>query len=428
MIKRKVGTITLAAGLIAAGGLWLAQNFTDIAMKEVLKYWPILLIGLGIEMIVYMVIQNADNGNTKIGVDGLAIAFIIIVAVISSGVSFINLDFPFEFKIDGNTIIDGVRYDTQIRENFSKENISSAYGVNTVRVDNTMGQVKILPSDGSSIKIEAVVSVKCNDEAKAKEYAKEAIVISEGTTTEISTKNPTDAQKKDFARAMIDYVIYVPKTAKVEIDEKFGNVQVEGINANVEVDNKYGETKIYDIDGDVTLNSSFGSIELEDISGKTVVDNKNGKITAKNISTAELETSFGSIEAEDINGDLTANSKNGKVSAKNVSGRTELESSFGSIKAEDIEGNLVARSNNGSIEAYNIKGDAKLKTSFGSIKIESDSLDNCTLTAETSMGSIDTDRAFNVKKSGSRVTAEGKTGNGQYSIELETSNGSIEIR
>ncbi len=429
MVRRKVGTYTLAAGLISIGALWLAQNFIDFTIKEGLKYWPVLLIGLGIEMIIHMVMQSQENQDSRISVDSIAVVFIIVVAVISSTAGGFNFSFPINLNVDGNTIIDGTRYETQVKESVVKENVSANVGLNTLKIDNYMGDITILPADTNSIRIEAEVTVKCNDKAKASEYAKNAIVIKEGATTELSTKRPSDAHKRDYAAAQIAYTIYVPQSIKVEIDEKFGDVRVEGINGSVVIENKYGKTAVKDVQGTVELNNAFGSIELENIGGRVEAETKNGKITAKDIkSSVKLESSFGSIEASDITGDLNASSKNGRVTASNITGKTELESSFGSLRAEKINGYLYADSKNGSVEAYDVVGDVKLKSSFGSIKLDSEITNNCDLTAKTSFGSINTDKGFNVKKSGSEVTAEGRTGSGQYRVELNTSNGSIEIR
>ena len=49
MVRKKVGTITLAIGLITAGSILFAQNFTNIPIEDIYRYWPLLLIGLGLK-------------------------------------------------------------------------------------------------------------------------------------------------------------------------------------------------------------------------------------------------------------------------------------------------------------------------------------------------------------------------------------------
>jgi Domain of unknown function (DUF5668) len=171
MIKKKVGSITLAVGLITVGVLLFAQNFMDIPVKDIYRYWPVLLIGLGLEMVLYMVLYGRSNTEVKLSVDGLCIVFIIVLGLVSNGVNFINIDNPGHmfFGYHGNSIIDGVRYRTEISETYAKENVSSSFNLKELKVTNDFGDIKVLPTDAKSIRVEAKVTVKCNDEGKARE-------------------------------------------------------------------------------------------------------------------------------------------------------------------------------------------------------------------------------------------------------------------
>ncbi len=428
MVKRKVGTVTLAASLIAAGVIMFAQNFIDISIRDMFKYWPVLLVALGIEMVIFMLTNKGEKGEVRYGVDGFCIAFIIIAAVLSNGVGFINTGFPFGFNFNGNTVVEGFRYSSSIKETFEKGNISSNYAVDTVKVTNVFGNVEVKASNESSIRIEASMDIKCNDENKAREYAKTAIAIKEGTATEIYTRELTNSEKQDYSAARINYVIFVPQNVKVEVYGSHGDIDVEGVAGDVKVNNKFGETRIKNIGGNITVDNSFGGIELNDIKGEVTADNSNGRIKANNIQkSANLETAFGAIEAENISGDLIAVSKNGKVTAKNINGKTEVESYFGDVDVQDVTGNVIGKSKNGSVEAENVIGNIRLETNFGSIKLDSQNVKDADIYAETKFGSIDTSLPLNKEKSGSKAVAKGNTGNGQYRIELITSNGSIEI-
>jgi hypothetical protein len=427
MKKRKVGTVTLAASLIAAGVVLFAQNFIDITIGGLFKYWPVLLIALGIEMLIVMVTQR--NEDVKISIDGFCIAFIIVVGIMSNSATFINFDFPFEFNFNGDTIMEGIRYNTSIKEEIKKDNISSSYTIDTVKVTNPFGNVRVEETSESSIRIEASMEIKCNDEEKAKEYAQNAIVINEGNTTEIYTREISSSERHDYSNAKINYVIFVPQNVKVEIYGSHGDIDIDGINGNVEVDNKFGETRIKNIGGDATVNNSFGQIVLNDIKGEVVADNSNGRISVNNIQkSADLETAFGEIDVEKVMGGLTAISKNGRITAKNITGKVEVESYFGSVAIEDVTGNVIAKSKNGEVKAERITGDTRLETDFGAIKLDSENVNNADIYAETKFGSIDTDLQLNKEKSGSKVIVKGNIGSGQYKIELITSNGSIDIQ
>ena len=121
MIKKKVGSITLAVGLITVGALLFAQNFMDIPVKDIYKYWPVLLIGLGLEMILYMVLYGRNKTEVKLSVDGLCIVFIIILGIISNGIKFIDINIPGRhfFGFNGSSLFEGFKYRTEISEKYS---------------------------------------------------------------------------------------------------------------------------------------------------------------------------------------------------------------------------------------------------------------------------------------------------------------------
>ncbi len=84
MARKKVGIFTLAFGLIAIGLSLFLSNFVDLPIKSLYKYWPFLLISLGLEVSVYTLIYKKYDEKTAISIDGFVIAFIITVALMTS--------------------------------------------------------------------------------------------------------------------------------------------------------------------------------------------------------------------------------------------------------------------------------------------------------------------------------------------------------
>jgi len=396
MIRKKVGSITLAVGLITVGALLFAQNFIDISIKDIYKYWPVLLIGLGLEMILYMVLYGRSKTEVKLSVDGLCIVFIIVLGLISNGIKFINIDIDsprrYFFGSDGGSVIDGFRYKTEISEKYNKDNISSSFDVKTLKVTNDLGDIKVLPADGKSIRLESEVTVKCNDENKAREYAQNAIEIIEGEITEFSIKSPANRDKNDYARAQVDFVIYVPKEVNLIAEGSFGDIEAEGISGECRLENKNGEITASDIGGDVDIDNSFGNIEVSSVGGKADITNNNGEI-----------------------------------SAADISGSAVIENHFGDIEAEKVGGDLKVVNNNGRIEVKEAAGNAQIKNAFGDIYFKSASIDNGDIYAKTKFGSINCKKPLQVNKEGQDTVAQGRLGTGQYRIELTTDNGSINI-
>lgn len=430
MVRKKVGSITLAVGLITVGVLLFSKNFIDISIKDIYKYWPVLLIGLGLEMILFMVLYGRNNSEVKLSVDGLCIAFIIILGVISNGVTFFNIDDQIRLlpDIHGNSIFGGVRYRSEVRETFMRDNISGSYNIKELKIRNSFGDIKVLPADSNSIKVEAEVRVKSNDDGKARAYAKDAVQIKEGETTEISPKYPSDEEKGDYSIAEIDFTIYVPKQANVNAESSFGDVNVEGIGGNCVIETKNGEVKALDIGGNAIVDNSFGDIEVRRVKGNAEITDKNGEIIAEEIAGgAFIENHFGDIDAVKVGGDLKVINNNGRITVRGIGGKAEITGSFGDVNVEEIGGDIVIENKNGRIEADEVKGSARIQNSFGDIYYDSDRIDNGNITARTKFGDINCDKPLEISKSGQETTAKGKLGTGQYTIELITNNGNINI-
>lgn len=430
MIKKKVGSITLAVGLITVGALLFAQNFMDIPVKDIYRYWPVLLIGLGLEMVLYMVLYGRSNTEVKLSIDGLCIVFIIVLGLISNGVRFMHFDAPRHmfFGFNGGSIIDGVKYGDQITETYTRDNISGSYDIKELKVTNSFGRIKVLPTDEKSIRVEAEVTVKYNDEVKAREYIKNAIDIKEGEITELSPRNPSNWDNKDFSKAQIDFVVYVPKQINLDARGSFGDISTEGIGGKCTVVNKNGKIKVVDTGGDLDIDNSFGDIEVSNVGGKADITNKNGEISAENITgSAVIEGHFGDIEAKTVGGDIKVISNNGQITVYDVNGKADLINSFGDINITRANGGINVENKNGRIEAEAVTGNAQVKNSFGDIYFRSVSVNDGDIYAKTKFGSIECEKPLQLNKEGQDTVAQGKLGSGKYRIELVTNNGNISI-
>ena len=83
MRQFRVGTFSMGILLIAAGVLLLLGRFTGIpSIKLILDFWPVILIILGIEILIYIFISKEDQ--PKIKYDGLSIFIILLLIFLST--------------------------------------------------------------------------------------------------------------------------------------------------------------------------------------------------------------------------------------------------------------------------------------------------------------------------------------------------------
>lgn len=390
MMRKKVGTITLAVGLIATGALLFAQNFTELPIKDLYKYWPLLLVGLGLEIIIYMAIYRNDKENVKLSIDGFCIMFIILSAIFSSSFGaykYLNVkgigDIPF---------IKDLSFAHEMEEKVTKADISKNFDIKELQITNSFGDIKIKPGDSNSISFDAEVRVRYNNETKAKEYIKDAIQVVEGEVTEIYIKDLSQYKDKDYSNAMVNFTIYIPKGIIIDAKNSFGDIDVVG-------------------------------------AGRVMVKNSNGDIFVEDCSEdLNIKASFGKIQVEKIAGNVDAINSNGNIKINKVSGNVDAKTSFGNVVVDGVEGDLKVVSSNGNLEIYESKGNIEGKTSFGNIILDEESIENGKISAEVSFGNIKGFNGMKVKDSGQRETLEGTLGDANQEIILKTNNGNIEVR
>lgn len=145
--------------------------------------------------------------------------------------------------------------------------------------------------------------------------------------------------------------------------------------------------------------------------GRTV----NGAVTAEGLR--------GDVEAHTVNGRITAAGLRGDVQAYSVNGGVEVETS-GLAEAETVNGGITVRAGRADWT-----GRARFETVNGSISVTLPADANADVEAKTVNGSIDTDFFVSPERgSFKHRKLSGRIGNGGRDLELETVNGSIELR
>ena len=157
-----------------------------------------------------------------------------------------------------------------------------------------------------------------------------------------------------------------------DITNSFGNLNFSDVHGRVTCTTSNGRVKGSALTGSsVTIHDSFGNIELDTVSGTLDVETSNGRITVRDArGVVTLRTSFGAIDASNIPKGIRATDGNGAITLADIGGDTYAKTSFGSVLIERVNGNLTVENNNGSVTARNVKGDANVRTSFSGVTLD----------------------------------------------------------
>jgi DUF4097 and DUF4098 domain-containing protein YvlB len=129
--------------------------------------------------------------------------------------------------------------------------------------------------------------------------------------------------------------------------------------------------------------------------------------------------------------DLDVTTTNGNIKVAGVSGDLDIGTTNGNVHVRDSGGRLNAHTTNGSISAeltqISAGEDMVFRTTNGGITLAIPPETQADLTARTTNGSIRTDFPITVQGTFSKNRLEGELNGGGGSIQLRTTNGSIEI-
>ncbi|WP_447642660.1 MULTISPECIES: hypothetical protein [Chitinophagaceae] len=147
----------------------------------------------------------------------------------------------------------------------------------------------------------------------------------------------------------LKWTIYIPRTHKVSIDSKYGNISI---------DNDIDNAKII---------SKYGNIETKNI-GNLTIQNEYGNVYTNNVKNGDIEIRGGALKMQDVE-NLKIDSKNANIDLNEVSS-IQVESSNDNYDVSAIQ-NLSANKNYGSFRLTALKGKMNFNGINADLKIRS---------------------------------------------------------
>ncbi|NLD50282.1 MAG: hypothetical protein GX660_24350 [Clostridiaceae bacterium] len=367
MRQWRVGTFTMGIALVAIGAVMLVAQINGYsALDLILKWWPLVLVMLGIEVLVYIALSKQEEPRLKF--DGFSIFMLVIIMIFSAGAFTVSsvasaIRFNPSFLSKFNIYKD----ESTFKKNYTVE----TKGRDKLSVENHSGNVEVVKGDNANIEIEANIKIQHNDEEETVAQIAESIVeISETNIIKVSNESGKVASRNNRYTISVDYYIKVPEKMSVEVESKFGDVLVDGIDLSAVVKNSNGSTVLKSIGTDIKVDSSFGDVSAENVGGKAEVELKNGTLVLRNIDgSLNASNAFGDIDVNNIKGDVTLSGSNGDINAGRVEGKLKVNGKFSSMSFVGISGNADIEGGNGNIYLEEADGDVKVRNSFGNIDV-----------------------------------------------------------
>lgn len=357
---KKVGTITASLGFIYLGVWMVIRNTNSALAEELFKWWPIIIILLGVEILLYFGRKNIEE---RAGFNGLVVVVILLLVGINA-VQFAGRQLGIGIKWLGNNvnISEGIDFLNGINDsNYKVINTSTTLapeGKNlSLLVDN--GDIKIRRSTDNNIKIEANIYV--NKSYNENKYNINAVKKNDGYEVEM---------RENFIKKAEVY-LYLPEGSNAAID--CNNVRVK--NEDDVKNSAY------------IIKANNGSVDFT--SGNNLqVDMNNGSVKVKDIKKVNIKCNNGSFNIDGDVEDIYLKANNGSVNINNkLCKNVDVNMNIGTVKlnSEDKNLDITVNIDHGAVD---VNGDKKVNSSVkattgtGADKVKID-VDNGTVTLRT---------------------------------------------
>jgi hypothetical protein len=487
LIKRRPSLLggVLWTGL---GLLFLIRNFgygPDF-WRLAVRYWPILLILVGLGKVIDYYRQK-QGVSLRVG-EVIGILLLIIVGSFASRVS--SSPGVREFIADLPLSIGG----TQVRigdwpgtsYTFTEEASYPLPSPTPIRVENSYGSVTVSPGSDREVRVLLRKVVFQDVESRAKEIAGEIkleggpVGSAESSSFLIKTNRDTLASKEYRFRTELE--VQLPKKAKVELRNAYGEVRVanldgkldvatshkqleirdctgdvvasnryadsrlvnlagkltvdargrvyvEGIRGDVDVRNEYAPVEVRDVEGTLSVTNTESSILIDKVSKPVVVDARGSTVTVQNVSAGlKITASHRRVKVSDVTGNVALDTRYATVSISNVKGNVDLTSNSDRINVDDLRGAFNARGTGSSVRAASIAGPVDISTTLKEV-IVNDFSASCKVTNEYADVSLSADGPLQ-----GAITAKNRNGNVElflpeeaaFQIEATARNGRVD--
>jgi len=190
----------------------------------------------------------------------------------------------------------------------------------TVEIVNTNGKITVEAVDGTTVEVKATIVAKGASDEAAAELLKQIEMKEEASPTRVRLE-----AKPPSRRSVIEvvYVLRVPRSAKVDLQNVNGIIDITGVKAGVKAETTNGGVKGRDLAGAVNASTTNGSLDIQMASvgpDGVKLDTTNGGIEltlpADAKATLNARCVNGGIAVSDLPFEKDADSSRRKVDGK----------------------------------------------------------------------------------------------------------------
>jgi len=201
----------------------------------------------------------------------------------------------------------------------------------TVIMHNRFGNILVQGSTYAEAGISAELIAGGDSKTDARDFVHQmALAVgTAGRKVSISINCPENGKATEFQS---NFTLNLPACALLRIENTYGDVTVDGVNASVLVRNRFGSASVYNCRA-ADITNAFGDVNVAGIEERVEVDGRFGNVNARSVQ--------GRIHISNENGALRLAGGNGQIQLENTLGDLSVTSSHGRFKIAGNHGNVT---------------------------------------------------------------------------------------
>ncbi len=313
----------------------------------------------------------------------------------------------------------------------------------TFDIESKYGDVHINTWDKNEVFVEVEITVKAKNEDEAEDIFNRIDINFDDDPSEIRVETVYRSEEKKGwggwtnnsceCSYTVDYEVYMPVDGSVDVELKYGNLNLDEINGEAAIELKYGNIWAKNINNDVELMLGYGDAEFDNVHDMEM-EVKYSRIEIESSKHIELDSKYsnykiGAVETIDI-----YSCKYDKYDIKEIN-EIEGEHSYTTFIIEKLNSSLEMDSRYGNIKVFEIHPNFQtidIDGSYTPIKINMDREHQYEVEVEIDYGHVDfwdSDNIEYIEESTSEYL-KGVYGSGQNPgfIQVSSRYGNVSLR
>lgn len=375
---------------IGIGTLFLLHNFGVIAdmWYVVSRYWPVLLIILGIGKILEHYFKKEAVGIRVGEIVGILLLVLIGTAVtrIAGNVRFGRFVRTFTIPIGGTPVRPGQFIG--ISHAYSEQVTYPLQSPVPIRIENSYGRVSVRPGSDGQVRVVLRKVVFAGDEARAKSFAEEIHLVG-------SMENPEGTVSKPMAEAEpgkkpgvfvvrtnrdelssreiefnTDMEVFVPRNSQLRVLNSRGQVSASGLNGKLDLSTDHMNLDLQDCKGEFIVSNRYADSRLLNLEGNLTVDAR-GKVYIEKVKgDVDVRNEYSPTEIFDVDGKLTVTATEKELRVERVTGPVVLKARGNNVRVADLRDRLEVETSHGRVDVSGIASQVTARSRFASLVLK----------------------------------------------------------